>query len=373
METLSVNTAIIGILAVGTRIAEALWDLDANPGDEAALLDLAVQEVKQCRSSIKLLHKTLCLAEAGQLPYPERAAWIQADHIVGILTDMAMALSDLQITCEMHMQGSEVQTTIQNPAAVAYSIGGNQIQNHESVREQCVETIRALCSRIRWHNLSIAMLMTVLKCKADADAENSCRGLEQRMTRLLSSNADLSGRMSTLDDVYGAKPTAGAPPPNPYHIASASAPVSPVSISSPTPLTFSASSADFYGSATGVVGLRRPASSPRSWSTYTGYTLADLPHPSAVALPLTTYELRHGTVFYTVAYARQASQDSGDSLAEQASQLPLGQRSMVKSATTESIAVPRNGSSTEKAADWSKFASKMKRFSLKRRDKKQAA
>jgi hypothetical protein len=149
METLTVNTALIGILAVGARISDALWDLEATPGDETALLDLAVQEVKQCRSSIKLLHKTLCLAESHQLPYPERAAWIQADHIIVILTDMALALSDLQTTCEVHLQGSSAHEA------------GSDVGS--SVREHYVQSIRALCSRVRWHNLSIAMLMTVLK------------------------------------------------------------------------------------------------------------------------------------------------------------------------------------------------------------------
>jgi hypothetical protein len=156
MERLSINTAIIGILAVGARLSESLWDLDANPGDESALLDLAVQEVKQCRSSIKLLHKTLFLAESAQLPYPERAAWIQIDHIVAILTDVALALSDLQVTCEMHMQGSEAQAQIHAPT-------NTFVHQDASVREQCAKRIRALCSRLRWHNLSIAMLMTVLK------------------------------------------------------------------------------------------------------------------------------------------------------------------------------------------------------------------
>lgn len=337
MERLSINTAIIGILAVGSRLGECLCDLDADPGDESALLDLAVQEVKQCRSSIKLLHKTLCQAESAQLPYPERAAWIQVDHVVAILTDIALALSDFQVTCEMLVQGSEAQAQI--PPA--------------SVREQCVEHIRALCSRLRWHNLSIAMLMTVLKCKADSDAQNSCKGLDQRMTRLLSSNADLSGRMATLEDSFGAKPIASSPPPNPYQAMSpASSPLLPP--------------ADLYGSLAGV-GPSRP-SSPRSWSTFSGYTLADLPNPSAVALPLTTYDLREGTVFYTIAYARQASQDSGESVQSQ----PASVKTPAETIVPRSVP-SRKGPPSEKAADWSSFASKMKRFGRRRRDKKQEA
>jgi hypothetical protein len=181
------------------------------------------------------------------------------------------------------------------------------------------------------------------------------------MTRLLSSNADLSGRMATLEDAFGAKPIASSPPPNPYHaISPASSPLIPPG-------------ADLYGSMLGSVGPSRP-STPRCWSTFSGMTLADLPNPSAVALPLTTYDLRHGTVFYTIAYARQASQDSGASLSEQSQQSQQSQHhpAPVKK-PTETITVPRNGPPSEKAADWSGFASKMKRLGLRRRDKKQKA
>jgi hypothetical protein len=343
MERLSVDTAIIGILAVAARLSESLWDLDAAPGDESALLDLAVQEVKQCRSSIKLLHKTLVLAESAQLPYPARAAWVRVDHLVAILTDIALALHDFQVACEVLMQGSD------------------QSQIQPSVRQQCVNHIRALCSRLRWHNLSIAMLMTALKCKADSDAEASSKGLDQRMTRLLSSNAGLSSRMALLQDAFGAKPPATSPPPNPYHSgpnADANAEITPA----PTATDLAAPDYDSLGVAS------RP-SSPRSWSTFSGYTLADLSSPLAVALPLTTYDLRDGTLFYTAAYARQASQDSGDSARSQPG---------FKSPTTaESISVSGGGGSVPvrsvKVHDWHSFASRMKRLGRRRRDKKQEA
>lgn len=389
MERLSVNTAIVGLLAVGARINETLWDLDApgvgkpsgrgtNPGtspvaDETNLVvELATQEVKQCRSSLKLLHKTLCLLEAGQLPYPERARWLQVDHLIAILTDTALAFSDLQITCEMQlMQGSDAQSTFQSQgpmmmaAATSASQGQGQAQTQihvptyqSNVREQCTKRIRTLCSRIRWHNLSMAMLMTVLKCKADSDAQNSSRGLDQRMSRLLSSNIDLSGRMAILEDVFGAKPSAGGTPPYDGRLS----PLSPgFGICAPSV------GHDFYfspasGSSTSNV-LRNSTS---SWSTFSHFTFADLSGTiSAVALPLTTYDLRHGNAFYTVAYAREASHDSGDS-----NSLP---DQHVK-APSEALAVPIEVPHPVKTgSDWAGFASKVRRLGRKRREKKQAA
>lgn len=56
-----------------------------------------------------------------------------------------------------------------------------------------------------------------------------------------------------------------------------------------------------------------PGVSPRrQWSVFTNYTLADFPMLSVIPLPVTSGEIRDGSVFYTFDYARDASQESDE-------------------------------------------------------------
>lgn len=60
-------------------------------------------------------------------------------------------------------------------------------------------------------------------------------------------------------------------------------------------------------------GYAQPAadgSTRNYWSVFTNYTLADFPMLSVIPLPVTTTELRDGSVFYTLDYARDVSQES---------------------------------------------------------------
>ena len=143
-ERLTVTTALIGLLAVGGRLIDILWDLDSAPDRESAFLNQALQAVKQCRSSIHVLHKTLSLLESSQLPFPERSAWIRVEHLVAVLTDTVLAFSELQAMCDVI--DLELETV-----------------DYGAVRQQHGPAMATLCTRIRWLNLSCTMMMTVLK------------------------------------------------------------------------------------------------------------------------------------------------------------------------------------------------------------------
>lgn len=150
-ENLSVTTAIIGLLAVGGKIIDALWDLEAPARKAKSVLAQVLQEVKQCRSTVHILYKTFSLVESGQLPFPERGSWIKADYLIATLTDTVLAVSDLQSTCdELNLDEKGLAT----PPSEGADNGGPPA--HEKL-------VRALCSRLRWHNLSMTLMMTILK------------------------------------------------------------------------------------------------------------------------------------------------------------------------------------------------------------------
>ncbi|KAG5927808.1 hypothetical protein E4U42_001777 [Claviceps africana] len=306
-ENLSVTTAIIGLLAVGGKTIDTLWDLN-TPADRksGAVCVQALQEIKQCRSTVHVLYKTLSLLESAQLPSPERGAWISVDHLVAILTDTVLAMSELQAGCEA--LSLEKLGLVTPPPSSSEPRGQRQRQQPEEenpphgVGASCAsprqKAIEGLCSRIRWHNLSMTMMMTILKCPGESDAQNSRVGLERRMKRLLSANTNLSARMRRLDDFLRQARFWASPRLTPY-----------------PGTTAALASRDAPPDEADSDGARRHPPSPMS-----GYTLADIPVLSMIPLPVTTGELTDGTLFYTFAYARLVGRDLGELMQSQAGQ-----------------------------------------------------
>ncbi|PHH91153.1 hypothetical protein CDD83_1487 [Cordyceps sp. RAO-2017] len=196
VERLSVATAIIGLLAVGGKIMEKIWDLNLPSTKHTPALTQALHQVKQCRSTVHILYKTFCRLEAARLPFPERAAWIAVDDLIATLADTVLAFSDLQIICDaLERQRLE-------PSGAAASAPGYD------------DRLGALCSRMRWQSLSMTIMMTILKCPGAADAEYARVGLERRMTRILTSNTALAQRMRLLEGAVDSRASeaAGGPP-----------------------------------------------------------------------------------------------------------------------------------------------------------------
>lgn len=271
-EQITITTALVGLLVVGGKMIDILWDLDVAPEAQTAFINQALQSVKQCRSSLYILFKTLSHTESSELPFPERGSWIQVDNLVAILTDSVLAFSELCYICE---------TVDEQPGQIDY----------EDVCRQYGSSMSSLSSRVRWLNLSVTMLMTILKCSGEKDANSSRDGLDQRVNRLLTSNSELSGRMRTLHDVFDARGLQSRQPPNylPNNGDEVMATETSTTLQRPTP-------------ATAVTA---------AWSPFSGYTLCSIPVLSLIALPLMTDEVRDGNDFYTFAFARQANEDVG--------------------------------------------------------------
>ncbi|KAL7935128.1 hypothetical protein V8C35DRAFT_27223 [Trichoderma chlorosporum] len=289
LEQLCVTTAIIGLLAISGKTIDSLYEMNTSPGRDTVILNRALQEIKQCRSSVHILYKNFSLLEAGQLPYPDRATWISTDDLIATLTDAVLAVSDLQEAIV--------------PIELCQSLAARIIACNEHTQK-----LSSLSTRIRWHNLTMNMMMTILKCPGEQDAHNSRLGLERRMTRLLSSNRDLALRMRRLRDTFGARSMARRAIPN-------CAPVAQNAPRLPADRTSSASSiSEASASTASGQSTQQPAAEteavpqPRLWSIFSGYNIADIPVLSMIPLPVLTLELRDNE-FYTFDFAQRVSED----------------------------------------------------------------
>lgn len=162
MESLSVATALAGLMAVGSSMADFLWDLNTEPVGDSAAINTALQELKQYRSSVHLLYKTLLSGPAlASLPFPERANWIRVDDLVTTLTDTVLAISELQAVCEAIDDAEQMY----EQAEAQPDLQGRTVSSGDValLRRKLEPRINSLSARIRWHNLTVVAMLTVLK------------------------------------------------------------------------------------------------------------------------------------------------------------------------------------------------------------------
>ncbi|KAF4977032.1 hypothetical protein FZEAL_6394 [Fusarium zealandicum] len=254
---LDATTAITGLLAVGASAIDILCDLNISPQHDTAVLNLFLREVKECRSSIHALCKTLSLLENAQIPFPARAAWISLDDLVATLTDTVLAFSRVYSLC----------CVLDDEAARS---------SPEDAAKLFEKRVKALCARVRWHNLSIAMMMTIINCPGEKDAKRSRDELAHRVCRLLTFNVGLATRLRRTS-----RPgSSAAKPPSP-----------------------GAENSEISGIAPVCVG---PLAAPGSWpASLTGCTLADRKALSRMMLPVALGELRDDYEFYLVDIPQQ--------------------------------------------------------------------
>ncbi|KAJ6446713.1 very large low complexity protein [Purpureocillium lavendulum] len=332
-EKLSVTTAIIGLLAVGGRTIDAIWDLNLPATKATPFLNQALQEIKQARSTVHILYKTFALLESAQLPFPERGTWIAVDDLIATLTDTVLAFSDLQALCAQLEAQRQGLVLPDGPAPLCN--GGDA---------ECGQKITALCARIRWHNLSMTMMMTILKwrlakppglapdepIRPDGAKPKTVTGLTadhmERAAQVKPTPTTPGWGWSTLDDVFDegginreSLPHYTPPARHRYHAQQSpySVPARSATTSSPSPPLSSSPPPPGSDDITPV-----PSSPTRArvQTPLSGYTLAGIPVLSIIPLPITIAEIFDGPDVYTFAYARRVSRDLGELMQCQAGQ-----------------------------------------------------
>lgn len=294
MDRLPVPVAITGLLSVAGSAIDMLWDLNIAPLTTTAVINLALRELKECRSSIQALHKLLCLLDTGATPFPERAAWIGVDEVVATLTDAILSFSRLYALC----------CTIEDAAVTA---GAEELSRRYEKR------LKALCARIRWHNLSIAMMMTIVNCPSEKDAKNSREELSHRVTRLLTCNIGLAARMRRGQRPLSRTAHHAKPAVSPEAAPGMSAESAPPTATSTThhsqqhqnhnqhhSQNHSPRSSTSTASTASTASTIRSRASSASASSFvlSSFTLANINVLAAVALPVAPGELRGDGAYY---------------------------------------------------------------------------
>ncbi|KAJ6440669.1 membrane bound o-acyl transferase family domain-containing protein [Purpureocillium lavendulum] len=289
-DPLSVRLATVGLLAATTRAALALSALNTQPLASTRALEVPAGELKYFRLTTQLLHKHLRRAERRCLDRPDRAALVDVDLVVALLTAAAMTVSEL----DAHL--ADVEREIRGDGVILADV--------------CGRHARALArdaNRITMLDFVMTKLLSVLQVDSEPEAQRHRREAKETIGDMLQSDIALAARMAHVQDPFGAKATV-----HPARLEEiASRPPPAYSVPSPD----SHDELPDYDHATSKAGRDGSVTiQAQAWSPFSGLTLDDLPSVRLIPVPLMHTELRAGE-FYQAAYVDRVD-DALEELAE---------------------------------------------------------
>jgi len=95
MDPLSIMASVIGLMAATAKVSKSLTWLTKNLRDAPALANSALLEVEATRAALASLQRFLVRLVEGPTTM-RRAAFIQLDQLIAILTDAVLTVSDLE-------------------------------------------------------------------------------------------------------------------------------------------------------------------------------------------------------------------------------------------------------------------------------------
>ncbi len=95
MDPLSVMASVAGLLAAAAKVTKSLTWLTSSMKDAPALAHSALSEVEAIRAALFSMQRFLVGVAEGPIQL-RRAAFIQLDQLIAVLTDAVLTFSDLE-------------------------------------------------------------------------------------------------------------------------------------------------------------------------------------------------------------------------------------------------------------------------------------
>ncbi|KAK1749688.1 hypothetical protein QBC47DRAFT_333265 [Echria macrotheca] len=193
MDPLSVVASIAGILSAAGAVTKVLAPYLAAARETPKLavrVNSEVQSVTIILSSLQRFAQNL-----ASVPL-QRAALVQVDHVVAVLTDGVFIFSDLEDVVGSLSPGGEFSVRITRLAL------RSRLQWARKESE-----ITSLLARLQAFKSSASLILNILQSDSTMRAEQARNELMSNVNKLLESNNNMAERLMTLEDTLGAKTT----------------------------------------------------------------------------------------------------------------------------------------------------------------------
>ncbi|KAK4458971.1 hypothetical protein QBC42DRAFT_275473 [Cladorrhinum samala] len=188
MDPLSVASSIAGLVSAAGMVNKALGPYIAAVRDTPKI---AFQVYSETQSATIILSALQNLTTNLSTINRQRAALIQLDQIVAVLTDGVLIFSDLE-ACVEDLPPAEPSIT---PLALRYRLGWAR-------KESALST---LLGRLEAFKSSMSLMLNILQSHSSIQAEQCQQELRSNVTLLLETSKNLARLLTNLEDVFDAR------------------------------------------------------------------------------------------------------------------------------------------------------------------------
>lgn len=188
MDPLSVAGSIIGILAAAGKVVEIVEPYVTSTKDAPKIAVSVHSEVNRVRTVLSSLHDILSNLSNSSIS-PTRAAFVQIDPLIVTFTDGVLIFSELESIVAPLMPPSPNQ-------------GLPLMQRFQWAAKK--NTIANILDRLQRFLVSLSAILNIFQCGSDLAASQSQLSLETHIAKVLESNESLAARVRELEDAFDA-------------------------------------------------------------------------------------------------------------------------------------------------------------------------
>ncbi|KAI9790158.1 MAG: hypothetical protein M1816_005358 [Peltula sp. TS41687] len=183
MDPLSIMASVAGLLTATAKVSSVLRTVTTLK-DAPKLARSVLVEVDQIRSALNILQDFI----RGIDSQPRsRRALIQLEDLIAMLTELVLTFSELEAT----VTGLDSSDPWAWPGRVKWAW-----------KE---DTILQALERIQRQKSSLSLMMNIIQCQSDRQAEESQESLHSLVEEVFRSNKDLSQRLRNLEETYSTR------------------------------------------------------------------------------------------------------------------------------------------------------------------------
>jgi hypothetical protein len=187
MDPLSVAGSIVGILTAAAKVVEIVEPFISSTKDAPKIAVSVHREVNRVRMVLSSLQDIL----NGLSASPKRAAFIQVDQLVVTFTDGVLIFSELETILAPLMMPDQAQLPL--------------VQRFQWASKKRV--IYDVLQRLQGFLISLSAMLNIFQCASDIAASQSQRGFDAQVSKVLENNQALAARVRGLEDAFDAKST----------------------------------------------------------------------------------------------------------------------------------------------------------------------
>ncbi|KAI3325682.1 hypothetical protein HD806DRAFT_521201 [Xylariaceae sp. AK1471] len=303
MDPLSVAASVAGLLSAAATIHSLLEYISSAKNSPTSVRDAQV-EVKHVELALRSLRRYLWRLD---LVSAHRKELVSIDELIVSLADAMVAMSEFESFLQLLARLKRMQLSI------SWFRYNKRIEEHTAKAQR--------------HKASLTMMLNIFQCESDLEASQSQERLQNLVEKILTENNALRTRMGQLEDSFDGRSTFSRHTEGSCTVRrfskdddqdDSSSSTSTIQGSMQKTTIVNVERRSFFRFAFEPIldqsrvyrrnennecdrSFISSARQSRSWSVFSGYSLADISVLSVIAMPITVFDISNGRYYNPIA------------------------------------------------------------------------